>query len=208
MMTQLVPPAPDKLLPCSFYQQPVTDVARNLLGKLLVRSHDGLRASGTIIEAEAYRGEEDLACHAKAGYTRRTAVMYGKAGTSYVYFTYGMHWMLNIVCEDTGFPAAVLIRAIVVVEGSDWVSDNRPSVSPKHWCDGPAKLTRALQIDGTHNGLDLCIQPDQLWVEEGIKIDDSQVNQTPRIGLGNVPEPWLSIPWRFHTSILNTLIPR
>lgn len=204
MIIPPAPPNPGDPLPRSFYQQPVTVVARSLLGKLLVRSHDGLRASGYIVEAEAYRGEDDLACHAKAGLTRRTAVMYGPAGTSYVYFTYGMHWMLNIVCEEPGFPAAVLIRAIVPAEGQGWIAANRTGVKPAIWCDGPAKLTRALQINSSHNNLDLCTQPDQLWVEDGIVIPDSAVTATPRVGIQNVPEPWHSIPWRFHTQYLNT----
>jgi DNA-3-methyladenine glycosylase len=112
-------------LPDSFYQQDVTLVARQLLGKRLVRLMDGTRISGIIVEAEAYRGEEDLACHARSGMTQRNAVMYGREGRAYVYFTYGMHWMLNAVCGPEGFPSAVLIRAIKPMEGLETIASRR-----------------------------------------------------------------------------------
>jgi DNA-3-methyladenine glycosylase len=102
-----------------FYNRPAVEVARDLLGMRLVRILDGIRISGTIIETEAYAGEYDLACHARAGLTKRTAVMYGPPGRAYVYFTYGMHWLLNAVCLAEGDPAAVLIRAIEPEEGLD-----------------------------------------------------------------------------------------
>jgi len=97
-------------MPClseDFFLRDATIVARNLLGKRLVRNVDGRRISGIILETEAYRGEEDLACHARSGKTRRNAVMYGKPGRAYIYFTYGMHWCFNTVCGPAGFPAAV-----------------------------------------------------------------------------------------------------
>src|SRR5258706_11078327 len=106
MLTQTPQP-----LPRSFYARPTRTVARELLGCRLVRQCNGARLSGVVVEAEAYIGESDLACHAKAGKTPRTAVMYGLAGFSYVYFTYGMHWMLNVVTEEKDFSAAVLLRA-------------------------------------------------------------------------------------------------
>ena len=89
-------------LPRNFYARPTRTVARELLGCRLVRQLNGMRLSGVIVEAEAYIGETDLACHAKSGKTQRTAVMYGQAGFAYVYFTYGMHWMLNVVTEEKG----------------------------------------------------------------------------------------------------------
>ena len=112
---------------------------------------------GSITEAEAYQGEDDLGCHAHAGKTRRNAVMYGPPGFAYVYFTYGMHWMLNAVTGAEGSPAAVLIRAIRPLEGQAWMAANRPRLAGKPgWLDGPAKLTQALAIDGSLNGVDLC----------------------------------------------------
>src|SRR5512137_1123151 len=104
-------------LPVRFYNRPTLMVARELLGSRLVRILNGQRLVGKIVETEAYIGESDLGCHAKAGRTARTEVMYGRAGIAYVYFTYGMHWMLNAVTEIEGFLAAVLIRAIRPLEG-------------------------------------------------------------------------------------------
>jgi len=185
------------LLPRDFYDQEVTLVARRLLGKRLVRSLDGMRLAGTIVETEAYRGEEDLACHAKSGRTPRNAVMYGPAGHAYVYFTYGMHWCLNAVTGAVDYPAAVLIRAIHPCEGLEDIALRRGRFPRSQWCNGPAKLTQALRIDGNLNGASLCDQHDGLWIEEGEEIDNQWVKATPRVGIDSVPEPWKSKPWRF-----------
>ena len=106
------------ILPREFYNRPTLTVARELIGARLVRILNGQRLVGIITETEAYIGEKDLGCHAKAGRTARTAVMYGPPGHAYVYFTYGNHWMLNVVTEREGFPAAVLLRAIQPIEGA------------------------------------------------------------------------------------------
>ena len=106
------PPRQHDLLHRSFFDRPTQAVARELLGCRLIRRLGGTLLAGAIVETEAYIGERDLACHAKAGRTARTAIMYGPPGFAYVYFTYGMHWMLNLVTEAEGFPAAVLIRAL------------------------------------------------------------------------------------------------
>jgi len=185
------------ILEREFFEQPTVEVARGLLGMRLVRVENGIRLAGTISEAEAYRGEEDQACHAKAGLTRRTRVMYGPAGYAYVYFTYGNHWMLNFVTEREGFPAAVLIRAILPSEGLEVIAARREGQPPKHWTDGPGKLCRALAIDGRQNGLDLCTPQAEVFVELGESIPDSSVTFGPRVGLNSVPEPWKSMPWRF-----------
>ena len=176
-------------------------VARELLGMRLVRLLNGVRVSGTIVETEAYRGEEDLACHARHGKTPRTAVMYGEAGRAYIYFTYGMHWLLNVVTGEVNFPAAVLIRAIVPVEGISLVARNRQGKPQKHWCDGPAKICQSLQIDGSLNGICLTGPGSALWIEEGQPFPDDHVTTTKRIGIESVSEPWKSIPWRFVTSV-------
>jgi DNA-3-methyladenine glycosylase len=188
-------------LPESFFEQDVTLVARQLLGMRLVRSIENQRISGIIVEAEAYRGEEDLACHAKSGRTPRTAVMYGRPGRAYVYFTYGMHWMLNAVSGPEGFPSAVLIRAIIPVEGIEFIASRRAGRLEKEWCNGPAKICQSLAIDGTLNGFVLCENENFLRIEEGKPIPDTFVKTGPRIGLGNTPEPWLSKPWRFLASL-------
>ena len=182
-----------KILPQSFYLRPTLTVARDLLGARLVRILDGVRLAGIIIEAEAYVGEDDLGCHASVGRTLRNSVMFGSPGNAYVYFTYGMHWMLNAVTEKEGFPAAVLIRAIEPVEGTDIISLRR------HGRDtlGPAKLTQALGIDRTLNGARLFDSDSGLWIEAGSPISSGDIITSPRVGLNTVPEPWKSMPWRF-----------
>lgn len=192
--------AANAILGRDFYDRPALQVARGLLGMRLVRYDGGRRVGGIILETEAYRGEEDLGCHCKAGRTPRTAVMYEAPGHAYVYFTYGMHWMLNFVVESEGFPAAVLIRAILPTEGLDLIEARRGGQPEKRWTDGPGKICQALQIDKSFNGVDLCGPADQLWVEAGQPISDGSVTTGPRVGLNNVPEPWKSMPWRFLTA--------
>lgn len=183
---------PGSILLPAFYQQPTLQVARELLGMRLVRLEAGQRLSGRILETEAYLGEQDLGCHARAGRTSRNAVMYGPAGRAYVYFTYGMHWCLNVVTEREGFPAAVLIRAIQPLEGQECISARRRGGDTL----GPAKLTQALGINGSQNGIDLCTTAAGLWIEAEER-SPQQVLQGPRVGLFTVPEPWKSMPWRF-----------
>ena len=180
-----------------FFSRSTLQVARELLGMRLVRQERDVRLVGVISEVETYRGEEDQGCHARAGRTPRTRVMYGPPGHAYVYFTYGMHWMLNFVTEAEGYPAAVLIRAILPVEGLDVIAARRDGQPFAHWTDGPAKLCQALGIDGRYNGLDLCAPQSEIFVQVGESIPDSAVTIGPRVGLNNVPEPWKSIAWRF-----------
>jgi DNA-3-methyladenine glycosylase len=187
-------------LPCSFFNRSTLQVARDLLGARLIRVEGGVRIGGLIIEAEAYQGEKDLGCHAKAGRTPRTQIMYGPPGHAYVYFTYGTHWMLNFVTEGEGFPAAVLIRAIQPTEGVQIIASRRGNQPRQHWTDGPAKICQALAIDGGFNGYDLCAPDAQLFVESGYPIPDQSVTTGPRVGFNNVPEPWLSMPWRFRVA--------
>ncbi len=186
-----------KILPRKFYARPTLVVARELIGARLVRILDGVRLTGIIIESEAYIGEDDLACHAKAGKTRRNAVMFGTPGHAYVYFTYGNHWMLNVVTEPEGFPAAVLLRGIEPVEGEQVMHQRRNGGDTF----GPGKLTQALGIDGFLNGVDYCNQDSGLWIERGSPFPDSDIITGPRVGLFTVPEPWKSIPWRFRVKV-------
>ena len=186
-----------KPLPRSFFSRSTRTVARELLGCRLVRQLNGDRLAGIVVEAEAYIGEQDQACHAKVGKTPRTQVMYGPAGFSYVYFTYGMHWMLNVVTAKEGFPAAVLIRAIQPVEGIEVMQDLRRGKNLVDLCSGPAKLTQALGIARGQNGLDLCQPSSELWIESGLDFSRHVIASGPRIGLGETPEPWRSKPWRY-----------
>ena len=180
-------------LPREFYNRPTLTVARELIGARLVRMLDGIKLVGLITEAEAYIGEEDLACHAKAGRTPRTQVMYGPPGYAYVYFTYGNHWMLNAVTEQDGFPAAVLIRAIQPIEGVQVMSVRRNGRDTF----GPGKLCQAMGITKSENECDLTEADSDLWIEPGISVPEKNVTIGPRVGLNTVPEPWLSKPWRF-----------
>ena len=129
----------------------------------------------------------------KPGKLRGQLSCIGRAGIAYVYFTYGMHWMLNAVTEAEGFPAAVLIRAIRPLEGVEIIRQRRSGRDTK----GPAKLTQALGIDGDLNGHDLTRANSRLWIEAGKPIPDECVTIGPRVGLYSVPEPWKSKPWRF-----------
>lgn len=180
-------------LPRSFYNRPTLTVARELIGARLVRILDGVKLVGLISETEAYIGEDDLACHAKAGLTKRTAPMYGPPGHAYVYFTYGNHWMLNAVTEREGFPAAVLIRAIQPIEGVDVMMERRQGRD----AFGPGKLTQALGITKSENNADLTESGSPLRIEAGFSVPDSGVTIGARVGLNSTPEPWLSMPWRF-----------
>jgi DNA-3-methyladenine glycosylase len=126
--------------------------------------------------------------------------MYGMAGVAYVYFTYGLHWCLNAVCLPADYPAAVLIRAIEPVEGLEVMGARRSGRPSAEWTDGPAKLTQALGIDGSQNGVDLTKTDGGLWIEAGESVPDERVVIGPRVGINNVPEPWRSMPWRFRKS--------
>ena len=180
-------------LPTKFYNRPTLTVARELLGARLVRIQDGVKLVGLISETEAYLGEDDLASHAKAGRTIRTAPMFGPPGHAYVYFTYGNHWMLNAVTEREGFPAAVLIRAIQPIEGIEVMMERRNGRDTL----GPGKLTQALGITKSENNTNLTEADSSLRIEAGIFVPDKSVTIGPRVGLNKTPEPWLSRPWRF-----------
>jgi DNA-3-methyladenine glycosylase len=154
-----------KKLTRTFFNRATLKVARELLGKFLVRRIGGKVIRAIITETEAYRGPKDLACHASKGRTKRTEVMFGPAGHAYVYLIYGMYYCLNIVTEAEDYPAAVLIRAV------DAAGVN-----------GPGKLCRFFKIDKTFNGEDL-IKSKRLWVEEGITIKPGQIKRSKRIGV-------------------------
>jgi DNA-3-methyladenine glycosylase len=179
------------------YERPTLQVCRALIGQRLVRlGQAGERLAGIIVEAEAYIGQDDLGCHAHSGRTRRNEVMWGRPGHAYVYFTYGMHWMLNLVTERDGFPAAVLLRAVLPSEGLEAMGARRRGRPWAQWTDGPAKLCQAFGLDGGWNGHDLCRPESALFVERRPGVADSDVTWGPRVGLNSVPEPWKSLLWR------------
>jgi DNA-3-methyladenine glycosylase len=179
-----------------FYRRSTLTVARELLGKRLVRVVDGQRLSGLIVEVEAYIGEDDAACHAACGRTPRNEAMYGPSGHAYVYFIYGMHHCLNVVTEETGFPAAVLIRGLEPLEGLDIMRRYRSGRPDRELTNGPAKLCQALAIDRVFNGVDLCTG-EVLFIEEGRMVAQEEVGTSPRIGI-KADELAMSVPWRFY----------
>ena len=174
-----------------------------LLGKPLVRLYDGRRLSGLIVETEAYcdTDERDMACHGDRANngrpTARTAVMFGPAGFAYVYFTYGVHWMFNIVTGQEGQASAVLVRALEPVEGLEVMAQRRNGRARTELTTGPARLTQALAIDKSLNAANLCDPQGVIWIEDAPPIAADQIASGPRIGLGKTPEPWLSKPWRY-----------
>ncbi len=190
-----------KPLPRSFFDRATVTVARELLGATLCRRVDGLTLRGRIVETEAYVGEGDLACHARAGVTPRTEPLYERPGTAYVYLTYGMHHLLNAVTEPAGTPAAVLIRAVEPIEGIEWMEEARGLAKRHLIASGPGRLCQAFGLDLAWNRADLCAgAAADLWIEAGAEVTGRAVHTSPRIGCQNVPEPWASIPWRFYVA--------
>lgn len=187
----------DAPLPAAFYARSVLEVAPALLGCRLVRILDGERLSGIILETEAYNGESDLACHARAGRTPRTQVMYGPPGRAYVYFTYGLHWMLNCVTSPEGQPSAALIRAVYPQEGLATISRRRAGRPVAQWTNGPARLCQAFGIDGALNTADLTNPASGLWIEPALAIAPHTIIRAPRVGINYAGEPWVSMPWRY-----------
>jgi DNA-3-methyladenine glycosylase len=187
-------------LPRSFYARPTLTVARELLGCVLARRHPdtGTILRGVIVESEAYVGEEDKACHARAGRTPRTSVMYGHPGHAYVYFTYGMHHMLNVVTEPEGSPAAVLLRAVEPTEGLDSMRRARGVDAAHLLTSGPGKLCQAFALDLGQNGADL--RGGEIWIESGRTVPEREVARSARIGCQTAASPWDLIPWRFYVT--------
>jgi len=185
-----------------FFARPARVVAQALLGLALVRRLDGVRLAGRIVETEAYCDAEalDRACHGAANQgrpTARTALMFGPPGHVYMYFTYGMHWMFNVVTGRSGQANAVLIRALAPLEGEEIIARRREGRPRREWTNGPAKLARALALDGHHNGACLFNPDGVVWIERAAPLPPEAIAAGPRIGLGKVPEPWLSMPWRY-----------
>ena len=146
------------ILPRRFYNRPTLDVARDLIGKVLVHETRAGLASGVIVEAEAYIGESDPACHAAPGPTKRNAPLYGPPGVAYVYLNYGIHYLVNAVTEAEGWPAAVLIRALEPRHGIPLMRrrrGRRADADANDLCRGPGNLTKALGITLGQNCLDL-----------------------------------------------------
>lgn len=174
--------SPSRRLPRSFYARPSPEVAPDLLGRLLVRGlPDGRRLSARIVETEAYQ-EGDPASHSYRGRTRRTEVMFGRPGHLYVYFTYGMHFCMNVVTGQDGEGSAVLLRAAEPVEGLEDMAQRRSAADPRLLCSGPARLCEALGVARAENGTDL-VRGGGLWVLPGEPVPPSRIGVTARVGI-------------------------
>ena len=171
-----------KILPADFYSRETEVVSRELLGCVLECTTPGGKASGIIVETEAYIGEHDPACHAAAGRTKRTDPLYGRPGIAYVYFIYGMYWCVNAVTRAEGLPSAVLIRALEPLSGIDLMRQRRGRArSDRELTNGPGKLCVALGIGAAHNGASL--QRGGLVIREGERVAERDVVVAPRIGI-------------------------
>jgi DNA-3-methyladenine glycosylase len=177
----------------SFYLRDARTVARDLLGQVLVTAVDGVRASGRIIETEAYLGVDDAASHAHRGETARNAAMFLAGGHAYLYLIYGMYWCFNVVTGPAGHGEAVLVRAIDPLEGVDAMRARRGALrSERELANGPGKLVIALGVTSRMNGADL-VRDERVWIERGRHVDDDDVVTTPRIGITKAVEH----EWRF-----------
>lgn len=193
----------------SFFVRSALEVAPDLVGRLLVHETSKGIISGRIVETEAYVGEEDMACHARFGRTKRSEVLYGEPGRAYIYLNYGMYWMLNVVCAPVDVPEAVLIRAIEPVEGVDLMLQNRHRgtafhrVKPRftdrylerNLTNGPARLCLALGVDGALNRDDLV--SGKLRIEDGESAAPADLAVSKRIGV-EYAGVWAQKPWRFY----------
>ncbi|MFC1651655.1 DNA-3-methyladenine glycosylase [Patescibacteria group bacterium] len=183
-----------------FYARPTLIVAQDLLGKILVRRYGNKLIKGRIIETEAYIGKDDPACHACSGMTKRNKPMFGKAGHTYIYFTYGMHYCFNIVTEKKGFGSAVLIRSVKPLTEIDFIRKQRGKVNDKDLTNGPAKLCQAFALDKKLNNENLL--GNKLWVEDdgfkvkkkGLATAKAVVKKSPRVGIRD----GLDKDWRFY----------
>ncbi len=169
-------------LPRAFFERPPTLVAPGLLGRVLVRVQpDGTRLAARIVETEAY-AEGDPASHAFRGQTPRNAVMFGPPGHLYVYFTYGMHFCMNVVTGRDGVGSAVLLRAAEPIEGLDAMAQRRGTDDPRRLCSGPARWTQAFGIGRADDGRDL-VHGREVYLLEGEPIPPRRIERTTRVGV-------------------------
>ena len=180
-------------LPQEFYDRPTLKVAKDLLGKYLLRESAAGMIVSKIVDVEAYVGPQDKACHASKGRTKRTEVLFGPPGHTYVYLIYGMYHCLNFVTERLDFPAAILIRGVEIVEQDSVILPQPIRI------DGPGRVCRQLDIDRTLNCMDATIGQ-SLWVEDrGARVQRRHIQALPRIGVDYAGE-WAHKLWRFNIS--------
>ena len=181
----------------SFYARDALSVARDLIGCLFVRDHPRGRVGVRLVETEAYRGSIDPGSHGFRGPTPRNETMFGPPGRLYVYFTYGMHWCVNVACGSVGVSEAVLLRAGEPVNGVDLMRKWRGGVDDRLLAAGPARLAQSMSIDKTQDGASL-LRGGEFWCVEDAETDRyraGEIAQTVRIGLGSGRGE--DLPWRF-----------
>jgi DNA-3-methyladenine glycosylase len=183
-------PESDTHLTRAFYERPTTKVARDLLGQVLISTSPPGRTAGRIVETEAYLGADDPASHAARLRTGRVGVMWGDPGIAYVYRSYGIHAMLNVVAKPMGATGAVLIRALEPLDGIDIMRSRRGVLDERLLCSGPGKLCQALGIDLGMHGIDL-VRDETLWISPGEPARD--ISTSGRIGISRATEH----PWRY-----------
>ena len=177
----------------SFFRRSALVVARDLIGRILVRESNGVRLSGRILETEAYHGPSDRACHASRGRTARTEPMFWPGGYAYIYLVYGMHLCFNVVTGEEGFPSAVLVRALQPLEGQESMAKNSPRCRPRDLCRGPGRLSRALGLSREDDRTDLCRRG--LHLEAGAAVDGGLIARGKRIGVDYAGD-WADRLWR------------
>ena len=188
-------------LPVSFFSQPTEQVARELLGAVVVSRRGGVRTAGRIVETEAYLGHTDPASHGYASRRHaRNASLYGPAGTWYVYLSYGVHWCCNLVCEGKGLGGAVLLRALEPLVGLDAMMTRRRTTTRALLCSGPGRLAQALgitlELDGT------AMRSSDVTVQRGETVEAADIVASARIGITKAADwplrftvrgsPWIS----------------
>jgi DNA-3-methyladenine glycosylase len=181
-------PAHGAQLARPFYDRPVLEVARELLGVVVVAAGVAVR----LTEVEAYDGGRDPASHAFRGRTSRNAVMFGPPGHAYVYFTYGMHFCMNVVCGADGHASAVLLRAGEVIDGHELARQRRVGIRDRDLARGPARLTKTLAVDRRHDGVDVTDPDAPIRLLMGAPVPDDDVRWGPRVGISAAAE----LPWR------------
>ncbi|OLT35717.1 3-methyladenine DNA glycosylase [Actinomadura sp. CNU-125] len=198
------------LLPRDFFGGPVDEIAPALLGRVLRHRAPGGDVAVRLTEVEAYAGPLDPASHAYRGRTPRNEVMFGPPGHAYVYFTYGMHFCMNLVCGPDGTSSAVLVRAGEIIAGEETARARRPRSTVRDLARGPARLCEALGIARGQNGLDVCTPGGELTIHEGDAVDPATVRRGPRTGVTAAKD----VPWRFwidgdpHVSQYRAHVPR
>jgi DNA-3-methyladenine glycosylase len=186
---------PDPLdpLPRSFFDRPVLEVAPDLLGRLVVHRTDDGSVTARLTEVEAYDGPNDPGSHAFRGRSKRNGTMFGPPGHVYVYFTYGMHYCMNLVCGPPGMPTGILLRAAEITDGVELARKRRPAAkTERELARGPARLVESLGVARDDDGADIC-GDGPLTVHHGSRVAKELIRTGPRVGLRDAPD----FPWRF-----------